>query len=170
MSQNNYNPLAMNGFQPVNNAMQQPFYSGPYNSNMMNPQQYGYSYGAVQPMNRMNQPQQMRPSGVNGRMVNSDSEITPQEIPMDGSVSLFPAADYSCIYAKSWTANGTIQTVKFIPAVEIPASTPVQEDPYAPVMKRLDDIEDMLNRMLSNKSSNGAAKNAKRDQEVEKDV
>lgn len=49
MSQNNYNPLVMNGFQPVNNAIQQPFYSGPYNGNVLNPQ-YGYPYGTMQTM------------------------------------------------------------------------------------------------------------------------
>lgn len=168
MSQNNYNPLAMNGFQPVNNAIQQPFYSGPYNGNVLNPQ-YGYPYGTMQtmpntqPNNRMNQPQRIQ---INGRLVNSDNEITPQEIPMDGSVSLFPAADYSCIYAKSWTANGTIQTVKFIPAVEIPDAPPAKEDPYAPVMDRLNNIESMISKLLPK----SASKNAKREPEVEDNV
>lgn len=167
MSQNNYNPMAMNGFQPVNNMQQ--FYSGQYNSNVLNPQ-YGYPYGTMQtmpnpqPNNRMNQPQRIQ---INGRLVNSDNEIMPQEIPMDGSVSLFPAADYSCIYAKSWTANGTIQTVKFIPAVEIPDTAPAKEEPYAPVMERLNNIEGMISKLLAPKSQ---VKNAKHELEVAEHV
>lgn len=34
---------------------------------------------------------------------------------MDGSVSLFPQNDYSAIYAKTWTKDGTIATVKYVP-------------------------------------------------------
>lgn len=171
MSQNNYNPNpnAMTGFPPVSNTMQQPFYSGPYNSNVLMPQ-YGYSYGAVQtmpqnqqPNNRMNMPQR---SAISGRIVNSDNEIMPQEIPMDGSVSLFPTADYSCVYAKCWTTNGNIQTVKFVPAVEVISEAPVQEDPYAPVMKRLNDIEGMISKLLP-KSAN---KGVRREPEVDENV
>lgn len=33
---------------------------------------------------------------------------------MDGSVSLFPMHDWSCVYGKWWTSNGQIQTVKFV--------------------------------------------------------
>ena len=45
---------------------------------------------------------------IPGRLVNNLDEITPQEVPMDGSVSLFPQNDYSAIYAKTWTKDGTI--------------------------------------------------------------
>ena len=47
-------------------------------------------------------------------MIYSPDEIMPQEVPMDGSVSLFPMHDWSCVYGKWWTSNGQIQTVKFI--------------------------------------------------------
>lgn len=41
------------------------------------------------------------PSMLPGRQVANADEITPQEVPMDGSVSLFPQQDYSAIYAKT---------------------------------------------------------------------
>ena len=47
-----------------------------------------------------------------GRVVNNLDEITPQEVPMDGSVSLFPQQDYSAIYAKTWTKDEAITTVE----------------------------------------------------------
>lgn len=68
---------------------------------------------ANQPNPFFNQPNRFQ--SIPGRLVNNLDEITPQEVPMDGSVSLFPQADYSAIYAKTWTKDGTIATVKFIP-------------------------------------------------------
>lgn len=57
---------------------------------------------------------QARPRSIPGRMIYSPDEIMPQEVPMDGSVSLFPMHDWSCVYGKWWTSNGQIQTVKFV--------------------------------------------------------
>ncbi|WP_300899411.1 hypothetical protein [Turicimonas muris] len=45
------------------------------------------------------QQQQPKPANqfkpLSGRIVSNDSEITPNEVVMDGSVSFFPQADYS---------------------------------------------------------------------------
>lgn len=73
-----------------------------------------------------------RPS-IPGRPVNNLDEITPQEVPMDGSVSLFPQNDYSAIYAKTWTKDGTIATVKYIPEqpqTAAPQKSPIEERLY----------------------------------------
>lgn len=86
---------------------------------------------------------------IPGRLVNNLDEITPQEVPMDGSVSLFPQADYSAIYAKTWTKDGTIATVKFIP--EQPQMEP-QKSPLEERLDRIDQRFDKLEKMLSNRS------------------
>lgn len=52
-----------------------------------------------------------------GRVVQNEQEITPQEVAMDGSISLFPLGDYSCIIAKQWNSDGTIKTLRFVPEV-----------------------------------------------------
>ena len=52
-----------------------------------------------------------------GRVVKNEQEITPQEVAMDGSISLFPLGDYSCIIAKQWNSDGTIKTLRFVPEV-----------------------------------------------------
>lgn len=67
------------------------------------------------------------PSMLPGRQIANADEITPQEVPMDGSVSLFPQQDYSCIYAKTWTKEGTIATLKFVP--EQPQTATEQKSP-----------------------------------------
>lgn len=76
---------------------------------------------------------------LSGRVINNPDDITPQEVPMDGSVSLFPQQDYSCIYAKTWTKEGTIATMKFVP--EQPQ---VATEQKSPLEERLDRIEQKL--------------------------
>lgn len=84
-----------------------------------------------------------------GRQVVNADEITPQEVPMDGSVSLFPQNDYSAIYAKTWTKDGTIATVKFVP--EQPQMEP-QKSPLEERLDRIDQRFDKLEKMLSNRN------------------
>ena len=99
--------------------------------------------------NLYSQQPQNRFQSIPGRLVNNLDEITPQEVPMDGSVSLFPQNDYSAIYAKTWTKDGTIATVKFIP------EQPQMEPQKSPLEERLDHIDqrfDKLEKMLSNRN------------------
>ncbi len=84
-----------------------------------------------------------RPRTIPGRMIYSPDEIMPQEVPMDGSVSLFPMHDWSCVYGKWWTSNGQIQTVKFVlekPKKEIDESS----TSIADISERLSKVERYL--------------------------
>ena len=54
-------------------------------------------------------------TGMYGHFVNSASEITPNEVPMDGSYAIFPLHDFSKIFIKSWNTDGTISTLEFSP-------------------------------------------------------
>lgn len=89
-----------------------------------------------------------RPS-IPGRPVNNLDEITPQEVPMDGSVSLFPQNDYSAIYAKTWTKDGTIATVKYIP--EQPQAATPQKSPIEERLDKIDQRFDRLEKILSDR-------------------
>lgn len=86
---------------------------------------------------------------IPGRPVNNLDEITPQEVPMDGSVSLFPQNDYSAIYAKTWTKDGTIATVKYIP--EQPQTAAPQKSPIEEHLDKIDQRFDRLEKMLSDR-------------------
>lgn len=57
------------------------------------------------------------PQSIFGHVVNNESEIKPNEVPMDGSIALFPLSDFTSIIAKQWSQDGTIKTLKFIPDV-----------------------------------------------------
>lgn len=72
----------------------------PYNP-MFNPNITNPTYTPQpQPQQSPLQSYQQRPPIIPGRVVTDINEVTPNEIPMDGRVSLFPKNDYSCIYAK----------------------------------------------------------------------
>lgn len=54
-----------------------------------------------------------------GRTVNSVDEITANDVPMNYPYAIFPKNDLSEVYLKSWTPNGTIQTIIFKPEINI---------------------------------------------------
>lgn len=78
-------------------------------------------------------PANIQPSLINGRSVNSVEEITAGEVPLNGSLAVFPKTDGSMIYVKSTNGNGTIDTKYYIPApegfVENPGSSTEESEP-----------------------------------------
>lgn len=116
-------------------------YSGNYNPTVAGsyyPQiQPSYIPPTYQPIVRQNN------SMVNGRLINNESEITPSEIPMDNSVSLFPLNDYSVIIAKQWGKDGTIQTVRYVPEQ---SNGEPQESLSDLVNRRFDELAKLVKR------------------------
>lgn len=96
--------------------------------------------------------QQPIPS-LSGRMVTNPQEIRPNEVPMDGSVSFFPASDGSYIYAKFWGPDGNIQTRVFVPEQPAPSEEVQGPSEFNQVMARLDKIEQMLTNRGQNRQS-----------------
>ena len=131
------NPMASPYYQTV-----YPSYYNPYPIYQNQPQMQ------PQPQPQVQQPQQQAQAKViQCRGVNSDSEILPNEIPMDGSVCLFPKNDWSCIYAKTWSSDGTIKT--FIFECQKPENQgeeqPVNKE-YSAILERLDRIEKSIKK------------------------
>lgn len=87
---------------------------------------------------------QFVPVQIHGHTIKDEtSEIAPNDVPMDGTVSLFPTEDYSCIFAKHWNKDGKITTTKFVPV-------PIDED-YTPtpgfedeMRARMDELKDLI--------------------------
>lgn len=125
-------------------------------------------YSNVQPTQ---QPVQMTQSFISGRMVQNIAEVVPQEVPMNGSIAVFPLQDLSAVFAKAWNQNGTITTVKYVPEqLAEPEPTP---DPFQQqIFQRLDAIEKALSQTTSvtdskaNKNSNAAKNNQNKDGEA----
>lgn len=107
-----------------------------------------YSYPQYQQPQQIQQqfPQQIMPqqAGLFGRMVNSVEEVTANDVPMNAPFAIFPKADGSEVYIKSWGANGLIQTVTYKPQIDGKQNELPKEDTatlIAPIMERLDQIE-----------------------------
>ena len=146
----------MDNQNPYNNVNikygpQQPGYNQNY-------QGYNPNYGAYNPMppaytamnngyqqqgptlQSMNQ-SQITP--VFGKWIDSPNEITPKDVPMDGTIALFPSRKGDVIYAKAWDANGAIATIEFQPVKS--EQSEAQPSEYGAIMEKLTRIEERLN-------------------------
>lgn len=93
-----------------------------------------YQRQAMQPQQMFTQQMQ---SSVFGKMIQAPTDIMPGDIPMNGTPCFFPMQDGSAIYMKAWSADGTINTMRFLPEHAAPKE-PTQ----------LDRIENMLSRLI----------------------
>lgn len=85
---------------------------------------------------------------VQGRVVESETDIKPNEIPMDGSVTFFPKSDYSVVFGKTWTENGTIRSMRYL----LEQENPVQPEPKkddAPAINE-DVIANLVQQVVQN--------------------
>lgn len=99
-------------------------YQQNFNQNMQ--MQNPYMDRSVQ-MQQYQQGQQVLPSqmsgayqqpGLIGKVVNDVSMVSPNDVPMDGNIAIFPKNDMSEIYCKQWKQDGTIQTVVYKPVLD----------------------------------------------------
>ena len=100
-------------------------------------------------MNRYQNPfgGQMNVPVIPGKMVMNENAITPQDIPMDGNVSLFPQADWKCVWSKWWNSNGMICTCKFVPEETNVITEKAEENlTIQDLKKQLDKIERMIEK------------------------
>lgn len=98
--------------------MQMNPYQMPQTNNYMPQYQtYQQAYNQMQNIQRFQQPQQpdQMQQGIFGKVVQSQDSIVANDVPMNGSVAFFPKSDLSEIYAKQWSADGTISTMVFKP-------------------------------------------------------
>lgn len=143
------NPNSFNYYMPTYGQQQASNYYPNYYPVQQGAQPQSYVNGYQPPIS---QAPPMR--GITGRIVSSLEEITPNEVPMDRSVSFFPTSDYSCIYAKQWDSDGTIKTVKYVPEVQEAKVIDEQVDIVELISTRFDKLESMLNKPTMNNTPN----------------
>lgn len=106
----------------------------------------------------------VQPSLINGRPVDSLEEITAGEVPLNGSLAIFPKKDGSIIYVKSTNGNGTIDTRCYVPAndgfVDHPGSsaedTPMisNQDLMSAILNIQDQMSDIQQVMQKSRRNN----------------
>lgn len=107
---------------------------------------YGNQYSPQQ-MNVPNMPvqtQQQSVSNLNGKIVDSADIVKATEVPI-GGYGIFPKADLSEIYIKSWNNNGTTSIITFKP--EPPKEEVVKEDNS--IQEQLKKLEEKIDAILS---------------------
>lgn len=94
-----------------------PYQMPQVNSYVPQYQTYQQAYNPMQNIQRFQQQQQPEQTqqGIFGKVVQSQDSIVANDVPMNGSVAFFPKSDLSEIYAKQWSADGTISTMVFKP-------------------------------------------------------
>ena len=157
-----------------NPYLQQRFYQ--------QPQQYQQMQQLQQPTQEIQQPQfqaQQLPQLI-GRPVNQVEEITANDVPMNAPYALFPKSDLSEIYLKSWTANGTIQTIAFKPVQMNQADNSLRnqselkigltEDVTQALMSQFEELKNKIDRLEQSMSgSSGTIRTKSKTSTVKKD-
>ena len=124
----------MNNMGPTWNFQQN---TGTFGQNYTLPNQYQPAW------NRPNYPT------LAGKIITSMQDIKPNEIPTDGSPSIFPASDFSCIFVKAWGQDGNIQTVKYVP--ENQSNQQQSSNEFGLIMEKLNAMEQyMQNNFVKN--------------------
>lgn len=131
-------------------GMQYPPQPNPPRNNWDQPTSQMASLGQVMQGTNRQQQQMATPTySFPGRAVENEDDIKAGEIPMDGTLCLFPAKDLSVIYAKAWNAKGTIDTVPYVPKRPEPPEQP-NLDPYLQeILNRVANLEAMFQQQFS---------------------
>lgn len=132
-------------------APQTPYGSRPYGD-----VQYGYpaqqavQYGQA-PQTQL--PQQPMLRNLPGCVVEVEDDMRRCDVPKDG-IAVFPMADESCIYVRTWNLDGTIATKRYVPVAEdTPAGTTAQPSLMDVLNQRFDKLEAMLPQKSPAKTS-----------------
>lgn len=114
---------------------------------------------------RMTAPRPLTPPRTQylpGRFISNETEITPGEVPMDGSISFFCTNDLSRIIVKQWNSNGILDTAQYVldvpqqvqqnqPQVQQPPQTqqqvhpqPIQQSQPDPQQNQIQELRDSM--------------------------
>jgi hypothetical protein len=148
---NPYNP-----YTPYTSYLPNQFQTSTPNSTYRTPQ-YPPATNAASLENLAQQQNPVVP--IFGRVIATESEIKPNEVPMDGSIALFPVSDFSVIIAKQWSQDGTIKTVKFAPEIQTMESEKTASVSISELAHSMDERFNKIESML--KYRNGGRSNQK---------
>lgn len=157
-----YQQPTVGAFQNTNQYQYQPTYKNPYLNN------YGQVYNSPQQSYVPPNPPQENQNFIQGRIVASAEDITPNEVPMNGNISIFPLADGSCILTKTWSNDGIIKTGLYVPYTPPQNNSEeeekkISEDTSAIILEKINKIEKMIaknyKRPYNNNKKKGVEQN-----------
>lgn len=165
----------------------QNFYPQMNNYGQMMPNPYMDRMAQLQQYQQNLQPAQMpgtypqQPQGIIGRTVNDFSEITANDVPMDGRSAIFPKNDMSEIQVRTWGNDGKIITTSYMPILEHQNKVAdvssileseklkigLSDDVTDAFMKRFDDIEKRLDEFVTKSAAKTSTSRVKKEADAE---
>lgn len=126
----NYYPNNLYASYPYNNL---------YQPNQYSPQQSlsNFNQSSINANNTMN---------LLGKIVDGEEVVKATEIPL-GGFGVFPKADLTEIYIKTWNNNGTTQIIKYQPVVTT-ATENKQENESSIILEKINSIEAKLDGLV----------------------
>ena len=125
------------------------------NSNYLGNYPYNYVNQYVpqlQPQQFISQPmapQTQQPQSLNGKIVDSEDVVKATEVPI-GGYGIFPKADLSEIYIKSWNNNGTTSIITFKPIIQEAKEPQIVEDNGLKIIERLNALDAKIDSLMMN--------------------
>lgn len=125
------------------------------NSNYLGNYPYNYVNQYVpqpQPQQFISQPmapQTQQPQSLNGKIVDSEDVVKATEVPI-GGYGIFPKADLSEIYIKSWNNNGTTSIITFKPIIQEVKEPQIVEDNSLKIIERLNELDAKIDSLMMN--------------------
>lgn len=116
-----------------------------------------YSYNTATPqygggLQYNNAPQFQMQNSLNGKIVDSADIVKATEVPI-GSYGVFPKADLSEIYIKTWNNNGTTNIITFRPLA--PAeSEKKNENDINTLLEKMTVLENKIDLLTNSKNNN----------------
>ena len=102
-------------------------------------------------MNYNNQQGIMNQMGLNGKIVDSEEIVRVTEVPI-GGYGVFPKADLSEVYIKTWNSNGTTSILTFKPVVN--SKAPQEEEKTNNMLfSKIEELEAKINSFLEQKTT-----------------
>ena len=125
------------------------------NSNYLGNYPYNYANQYVpqpQPQQFISQPmapQTQQARYHNGKRMDSEDVVKATEVP-NGGYGIFPKADLSEIYIKSWNNNGTTSIITFKPIIQEVKEPQIIEDNSLKIIERLNALDAKIDRLMMN--------------------
>lgn len=120
---------------------------------------YGGQPGMMRPQGQTMQTQYMQPNmsmqpamplpqtqpALNGKIVDSEEMVKATEVPY-GSYGIFPKADFSAVYIKTWNPNGTTNIICYRPIAPQEPKQLMLEDKNGSeeIIQRIDMLENKI--------------------------
>lgn len=97
-----------------------------------------------------------RPAYLPGRVIASPEDVRASEIPMDGTVAVFPSSDYSYVLLKAWNSNGSIQTEIY---QHVNPNTTKEDTKFEEFKMSLNERLERIEKMLTSTQNSKPVKN-----------